>query len=983
MVKMSLAEALELQKKISDDPVPYVVHVYERLKEYCPQISTANKMNRARSEIQELGRRLLVHDHYNLSPETLRYLDENMLLFEDFISYEGRTPLLAECQALRLSEREQVIVWIVAADSMEISFPDGTTEVAHAGLKILEHPLAGNETVTLTAVFYFGATPASLQKSLDKQSVIVVSAGDYYWDLLTNWLDHYGISYAPWTLPLGEFFDGTDVSNKPFRTIEETEYNERRDECGVYQIIPEPPLHLTQELVSTFGREYGIPYETLAWLWRYLPSFISPNDEEMPYYTPILNSDFRYVERWATDPRVNPIPIPFQLVKEFLLRMRLEFGSFSLPLNLSPPIDMYNGRQTLRTVALLNEDFIIGGSEEAARRRQVELGAYYHWIDRGCPEGDCDVDWYAAESSLSDVPPLLLYTALSSNTFWRLLEEMDNAQPGAALAALKRLFLNEQHAEDLYMCWCSQHWDEFFERFLYLGWQAETVCRNTRKIVHLSDLHIGKNDEDEEAEGARRLVNGLVSTYDAEYPKPLVVITGDIVDYGSREHLETAREILKPLCEHGFLVLSVAGNHDYSDALNVAEISPMLLVVPVIREIFMGLVAWMASERGYRWDRITGLNLDGGAVDRFREWQRDNFLPNWSEGRVYLHQESYLKPQRSIRLTLLDNQDLKSDPPWWAHALLVEKGMFLHNEDMRYALGYVWDQQVQEVNDCVLKTLPGNLVVLCTHNWMDYHVRWVQPNAEQQLTTYVLDLAQTYHYDGGQVPDEGLYANSIRSKLFKLVIRNALLPAEELKAFCDALAQIYGGYGAFDYDTYAHLYGEREFPVKRGSNPTKDGEHDTHAITNEGSLFRPLDKSHLLLVGHRHAWTSHQLLSELRAGLEHVRDELVKYIPLQNETSKERIEEFLLGIKYFRRTYTGQGGYINIIKHKLIKAIAELVVSCDLVFDAQAMYERLAPDTMRYYIESGPSTREVRWLELSIDLRTGAVEKKDIQWTDS
>lgn len=80
-------------------------------------------------------------------------------------------------------------------------------------------------------------------------------------------------------------------------------------------------------------------------------------------------------------------------------------------------------------------------------------------------------------------------------------------------------------------------------------------------IVHLSDLHIGRSRT--EARNTERIVDGLVSMYRDRRDKPVVLITGDLVDDGSPEQFRTAAGLLSPLTEEGFAVWPVPGNHDY------------------------------------------------------------------------------------------------------------------------------------------------------------------------------------------------------------------------------------------------------------------------------------------------------------------------------------------------------------------------------------------------------------------------------------
>ena len=69
MVKINLTEVLHLQEQIDLNPSHYEYFVYEKLYTYCPQVSRTRRMERSKSVVQEFKGRLLIHDHYNLSPK--------------------------------------------------------------------------------------------------------------------------------------------------------------------------------------------------------------------------------------------------------------------------------------------------------------------------------------------------------------------------------------------------------------------------------------------------------------------------------------------------------------------------------------------------------------------------------------------------------------------------------------------------------------------------------------------------------------------------------------------------------------------------------------------------------------------------------------------------------------------------------------------------------------------------------------------------
>ncbi len=80
-----------------------------------------------------------------------------------------------------------------------------------------------------------------------------------------------------------------------------------------------------------------------------------------------------------------------------------------------------------------------------------------------------------------------------------------------------------------------------------------------KKIIHLSDLHIGYGDLGERFQ--------CVSTnmiFEKEPAKDyVVVITGDIVERARDDYYDEAKMYMERLDEAGFTVLVVPGNHDY------------------------------------------------------------------------------------------------------------------------------------------------------------------------------------------------------------------------------------------------------------------------------------------------------------------------------------------------------------------------------------------------------------------------------------
>ncbi len=97
---------------------------------------------------------------------------------------------------------------------------------------------------------------------------------------------------------------------------------------------------------------------------------------------------------------------------------------------------------------------------------------------------------------------------------------------------------------------------------------------NTR-IIQLSDLHVGDNwlefpRKRIEEDNLKKCVEHLVRSYRSG-PKPLILITGDLIHDGDPKEYDDAKSILKPLSDSGFIVWPIPGNHDYGRLGNHAE----------------------------------------------------------------------------------------------------------------------------------------------------------------------------------------------------------------------------------------------------------------------------------------------------------------------------------------------------------------------------------------------------------------------------
>jgi 3',5'-cyclic AMP phosphodiesterase CpdA len=80
-------------------------------------------------------------------------------------------------------------------------------------------------------------------------------------------------------------------------------------------------------------------------------------------------------------------------------------------------------------------------------------------------------------------------------------------------------------------------------------------------LLHISDLHFGRNKTtNDEAHAA---IDGILSRWGGGTPKPIVVVTGDVVQDGESDQYDLARAEVGRLRAAGFEVFLVPGNHDY------------------------------------------------------------------------------------------------------------------------------------------------------------------------------------------------------------------------------------------------------------------------------------------------------------------------------------------------------------------------------------------------------------------------------------
>lgn len=87
------------------------------------------------------------------------------------------------------------------------------------------------------------------------------------------------------------------------------------------------------------------------------------------------------------------------------------------------------------------------------------------------------------------------------------------------------------------------------------------------KIIHISDIHLGRTAS--EKKNFETIINKIFERYTDD--KPIIIITGDMVDDGEKEQYVEVRRILDKLCNSQFRVLLIPGNHDYGTNGNFAR----------------------------------------------------------------------------------------------------------------------------------------------------------------------------------------------------------------------------------------------------------------------------------------------------------------------------------------------------------------------------------------------------------------------------
>ena len=190
-----------------------------------------------------------------------------------------------------------------------------------------------------------------------------------------------------------------------------------------------------------------------------------------------------------------------------------------------------------------------------------------------------------------------------------------------------------------------------------------------RRILHLSDLHIGMNNSQVPLRQAQRIVQGMIDTYAGDNPKPIVVISGDLVDYCSPDNCLAAQGLLDQLKTKGFTPLVVPGNHDYSDAVDAATGVSILQVPPHIGWLTTTIGGIMtkdfldeAAKDGYDSHLTSGHSYVQALCDLWRSYfgaYMGNSFGKYGDSGRYDFYENWIKrgSKHDLDIILLDAQD--------------------------------------------------------------------------------------------------------------------------------------------------------------------------------------------------------------------------------------------------------------------------------------------------------------------------------------
>jgi len=329
-----------------------------------------------------------------------------------------------------------------------------------------------------------------------------------------------------------------------------------------------------------------------------------------------------------------------------------------------------------------------------------------------------------------------------------------------------------------------------------------------RRVLHLSDLHIGMNRSEIPWLQAQKVIDGIIKTYEFENPKPIVVITGDLVDHHSSDNLTKAFDLLQKLETAFFTVLVIPGNHDYSNAFDITQDFSELKkgfdpvgICQALTALIALIGAWKAGKDGYDLKLVSGMSYDLDAYTAFQ----DKFA-NYMHGGFFRDSRRDEGARFDLDFILLDGQDhhcrratdqLNGDVTW---TLQIHKRFYLHDNTRH---GNPVDAG------------RGDLVIPSTDK---SGIRW--------------DLGWLEDYPN----KDGLGSAEVGVGFFNNMVQQSM----NNQSVC--IVAIH-----YPLKPRDHGWPGSHTPWSHGF-----GNENGHYLVNEPDLFSSLDNCHALLVGHTH-----------------------------------------------------------------------------------------------------------------------------------
>lgn len=363
-----------------------------------------------------------------------------------------------------------------------------------------------------------------------------------------------------------------------------------------------------------------------------------------------------------------------------------------------------------------------------------------------------------------------------------------------------------------------------------------------RRIIHLTDLHIGLNHSSIPKIQLQSIVDSIIRTYPPEQdsyesPRPLIVITGDLVDHYTSNNLDTLRDLLDQLAQHGFTVLVVPGNHDYSESFSTDSFTP-LESLPGIGDAIKVITAQIEDHIGRGQDRqlVSGMTLDPAALVAFQAK-----LSSYLRGGSYVEGWKAKGAVHDLDFILLDGQDRQSRRPDWDDPKqFVRRQVRKAVVDFSVgSLAFLADRIADAVSNLALD--PATIGAAAAGTVIGIEASVLVPDFG--LAAVVGSVAAKW---AAQPPLDARFF--LHDGDFRLA--HGFLDAPQQRTLQARVADD----GISDALPIVCIHYWLNYPkMDRRYNINGPGAHPDNTLVNESpALFAALDRCHLLMVGHIH-----------------------------------------------------------------------------------------------------------------------------------